>query len=135
MFSGISIADYKIAIGSVLGFVLLLFILPLLLLIPMLAKVKREYFILYSLQAWPITREFEGQLLAYYKTEKEHPDTSWHVDLQGSFEKTKDMKIILVDRTLLIAFTAAVVFPFLPVVAQQIPLKDIFFSLVGKMLG
>ncbi len=135
MFSGISIADYKIAIGSILGFVLMLFILPLMLLLPMLAKVKREYFIQYSLQAWPITRKYEEELEAYYKTEKENPDTSWHVDLLGSFEKANDMKIILVDRTLLVAFTAAVVLPFLPVVAQQIPLKDIFLSLVGKILG
>jgi hypothetical protein len=135
IFSGISIIDYKIAIGSVLVFVLLLFMLPLLLLIPLLAKVKRHYFMQYSLQSWPITREYEDELKAFCKTGEEHPDTSWHVDLLGSFEKTHDMKIILIDKTTLIAFTAAVILPFLPVIAQQVPLKELFFNLIGKMMG
>ena len=135
IFSGISIVDYKITIGSVLVFVLLLFILPLMLLLPLLAKVKRKYFMLYSLEAWPFARKYEEELKAFYLTEEEKPDASWHVDMLGSFEKTKDMKIILVDKTLLIAFTAAVILPFLPVLAQQVPLKELFVNLLGKMLG
>jgi len=135
IFSGISVTDYKIAIGSVLVFVLLLFILPLLLLIPLLVKVKRKYFMQYSLQSWPMTRKYEDELKAFYKTEEENPDTSWHVDLLGSFEKAQDMKVVLVDKTSLIAFTAAVILPFLPVVAQQVPLKDLFINLLGKILG
>ena len=135
IFSGITIQDYKVAIGSVLIFVFLLFILPLLLLIPLLAKVKREYFMLYSREAWPFARKYEEELKEYYKTEEEKPDASWHIDMIGSFEKTSDMKIILVDKTILVAFVAAVVFPFLPVIAQQIPLKEIFFNLLGKIMG
>jgi hypothetical protein len=134
MFSGISIADYKMAIGSLMVFVLLLFILPLMLLLPLLAKVKRRYFMQYSMEAWPIARLYEEELKAYSKTGEEHPDTSWHVDLIGSFEKTQDMKISLVDKTILIAFAAAVILPFLPVVAQQIPLRDVFFNIIGKVL-
>ena len=53
----------------------------------------------------------------------------------GSFEKTKEMKIILVDKALLIAFAAAVILPFLPVLAQQVPLREIIVSLLGKILG
>src|SRR5450755_2944710 len=135
IFSGISLVEYKIAIGSILVFVLLLFILPLLQFLPLLAKVKRKYFMQYSLQAWPIARKYEEQLNDFYLTEEEKPDASWHVDLVGSFEKTKEMKIILVDKTLLIAFAAAVILPFLPVLAQQVPLKEIFVSLIGKILG
>jgi hypothetical protein len=135
IFSGISLVEYKIAIGSILVFVLFLFILPLLLLLPQLAKVKRKYFMQYSLRAWPIARKYEKELNDFYLTEEEKPDASWHVDLVGSFEKTKEMKIILVDKTLLIAFTVAVILPFLPVLAQQVPLKEIFVSLIGKILG
>jgi len=135
MFSGISIRDYKVAIGSVLIFVFLLFILPLLLLTPMLAKVKREYFMLYSKEAWPFARKYEEELKEYYKTEEEKPDASWHIDMIGSFEKTRDMKIILVDKAILIAFVSAVVLPFLPVIAQQIPLKEILINLLGKIIG
>jgi len=89
----------------------------------------------YSLQSWPMTRKYEDELKAFYKTEEENPDTSWHVDLLGSFEKAQDMKVVLVDKTSLIAFTAAVILPFLPVVAQQVPLKDLFINLIGKILG
>jgi hypothetical protein len=135
IFSGISIMDYRIAFGSVVLIILLLFILPLLSLMPLLAKVKRSNYMQYSLQSWPITRKYDGELEDYYKTEEEHPDTSWHVDLIGSFEKTRDMKIILVDKTILIAFAAAVIIPFLPVLAQQVPLKEIFINLFEKVLG
>ena len=135
IFSGVSIIDYKVTIGSVLVFVLLLFILPLMLLLPLLAKVKRKYFMLYSLEAWPFARKYEEELKAFYLTEEEKPDASWHVDMLGSFEKTKEMKIVLVDKTLLIAFSAAVILPFLPVLAQQVPLKELFVNLLGKMMG
>ena len=135
IFSGVSLIDYKIAIGGALLFVLLLFILPLTLLLPLLAKVKRKYFMQYSLEAWPVAREYEEQLKAFYLTGKENPDASWHVDMVGSFEKTKEMKIILIDKTVVIAFAAAVLFPFLPVLAQQVPLKEILVGVLGKMLG
>jgi hypothetical protein len=135
IFSGVSLIDYKIAIGASLLFVLLLFILPLMLLLPVLAKVKRKYFMQYSLQSWPIAREYEEQLKAFYLNGKENPDASWHVDLIGSFEKTKEMKIVLVDKTLLLAFAVAVILPFLPVLAQQVPLREIIISLLGKIMG
>ena len=89
----------------------------------------------YSLHAWPIAREYEEQLKDFYVTGKENPDASWHVDLIGSFEKTAEMKVILVDKRLLIAFTLAVILPFLPVLAQQIPLKEVLINLLGKILG
>ena len=135
IFSAVSLIDYKIAIGAALLFVLLLFILPLMLLLPLLARVKRKYFMQYSLESWPIAREYEEQLKAFYLTGKENPDASWHVDLIGSFEKTKEMKIVLVDKTLLLAFAVAVILPFLPVLAQQVPLKEIIISLLGKIMG
>jgi len=135
IFSGISIADYKVAFGSVLLIILFLFILPLLLLMSLLIKVKRRNYMQYSLQSWPIARKYEGELKDYYQTEEENPDTSWHVDLIGSFEKTRDMKVMLVDKTILLAFTAAVILPFLPVLAQQVPLKEIFVNIFGKILG
>jgi hypothetical protein len=135
IFAKASIVDYKIAIGSILIFVLLLFIFPLMLLLPLLAKIKRKYFMQYSLQSWPVAREYEDQLKAFSATGEEKPDASWHVDLVGSFEKTKDMKTILVDKTMLIAFGAAVILPFLPVMAQQVPLKEILVNLIGKILG
>jgi len=135
IFSKISIVDYKVAIGSILLFVLLLFILPLLQFLPLLAKVKREFFFQYSLEAWPIARKYEEQLKSFSLTGEEKPDASWHVDLIGSFEKTKEMKTILIDKTQLIAFAAAVVLPFLPVLAQQVPLKEIIVNVLGKILG
>ncbi len=136
IFSGITIADYKVAFGSIVLIIAFLFILPLTQLIPLLAKVKRKYYMQYSLQSWPIARKYEEELRAFYKTEEEeNPDTSLHVDLIGSFEKTKDMKIIIVDKTILVAFAVAIILPFLPVLAQQVPLKDIFINLFSKILG
>ena len=135
IFSGASIIDYKIAIGSILLLVLLLFILPLLQFLPALSKVKRKYFMEYSLQAWPIARKYEEQLKDFYLNGENEPNASWHVDLIGSFEKTKEMKTVLIDKTILIAFAAAVILPFLPVIAQQVPLKEIIMNVLGKILG
>ena len=105
------------------------------LLLPLLAKVKRKQFMDYSLQAWPIARKYEEGLISYYKSEEEKPDTSWHADLIASFEKTQSMKTVLVDKTILIAFVAAVIIPFLPVIAQQVPLKELIINLIEKVLG
>jgi hypothetical protein len=135
IFSGTSIMEYKVLIGSVLVFVLLLFILPLLLFLPLLAGIKRKYFFKYGLESWPIARQYEKELKDFLATGEEKPDASWHVDLLGSFEKVSEMKIILVDRSTLVAFISAVVLPFLPVFAQQLPLKELFFNLAGKILG
>lgn len=135
IFSGISLTDYKIALGTVLVLSILLFISPLLLLLPLLAKVKRKYFMQYSSESWPIARAYEKELGEFYKNGEEKPDASWHVDLIGSFEQTQKMKISLVDKSILFAFIAAIILPFLPVVAQQIPLKQVFFDVVGKVLG
>lgn len=135
IFSKASITDYKIGIGSLLFFVLLLFILPLLQFVPLLAKVKKKYFMQYSLEAWPIARKYEEQLKGFYLTGENEPNASWHIDLIGSFEKTNEMKVFLVNKAVLIAFVSAVILPFLPVVAQQIPLKEIFIDVVKKLLG
>jgi hypothetical protein len=135
IFSGTSIMEYKVLIVSVLVFVLLLFILPLLIFLPLLASIKRKFFFQYGLESWPIARQYEKELKDYLETGEEKPDASWHVDLIGSFEKVSNMKIVLIDRSTLVAFVAAVVLPFLPVFAQQLPLKDLFFSLIGKVLG
>ena len=135
IFSEVSLIDYKVTIASALLFVLLLFILPLLQFLPLLVKVKRKYFMQYSLEAWPIARKYEAQLKEFYLQRENEPNTSWHVDLIGSFEKAKEMKVVLVNKTILIAFTAAVILPFLPVLAQQVPLKEVIINLLGKILG
>jgi len=135
IFSEVSLMDYKVTIASALLLVLLLFILPLLQFLPLLVKVKRKYFMQYSLEAWPIARKYEAQLKEFNLQRENEPNTSWHVDLIGSFEKAKEMKVVLVNKTILIAFTAAVIFPFLPVLAQQVPLKEVIINLLGKILG
>ena len=123
IFTGVSVMDYKVTIGAILLLVLLLFILPLLVFLPLLAKVKRKYFFRYSLESWPIARRYEEQLKDFYLHGENEPDASWHADLIGSFEKAKEMRTVLVDKTILIVFVAAVILPFFPVLAQQVPLK------------
>ncbi len=135
IFSGASMRDFAVLIGSMLVFVLLLFILPLLVFMPLLASVKRKYFLEYSKDAWDFARVYEKELKDYYETGKEKPDTSWHVDLVGSFEKTAGMRIMLIDKVILLSFLGAVILPFIPVVAQEIPLKDLIATLISKFLG
>ena len=135
IFSETSIHDYKVFIGALFIFVLLLFILPLLVFVPLLSTVKRKYFLNYSLQAWPFARRYEKELKEFYKTEENKPDSSWHVDMSDSFEKTANMKIVLIDKTILVAFIVAIIVPFLAVIAQEIPLRDVIFMLASKFLG
>jgi len=135
IFSEASVQDYKVLMGSLFIFVLLLFILPLLVFVPLLASVKRKYFIAYSTQAWPFARKYEEELINFHRTEATKPDSSWHVDMADSFAKTANMKIVLIDKTLMGAFIFAVVLPFIAVVAQEIPLKDIIVTLISKFMG
>ncbi len=135
IFSGASMRDFAVLLGSMLVFVLLLFILPLLVFVPLLASVKRKCFLEYSKDAWDFARAYEKELKDYYDTGKDRPDTSWHIDLIGSFEKTAGMRIMLIDKMILISFVGAVILPFIPVIAQEIPLKDLIATLISKFLG
>jgi hypothetical protein len=135
IFSEASIRDFPVLVGSMVVFVLLLFILPLLVFMPLLASVKRKYFFEYSKDAWDFARAYEKELKDFYATGENKPDTSWHIDLIGSFEKTSSMRIMIIDKNILIAFISAVLLPFLPVIAQEIPLKDLLATLISKFLG
>ncbi len=135
IFSGASMHDFALLLGSLLVFVVLLFILPLLVFVPLLASVKRKYFFEYSKDAWDFARAYEKELKDYYETGKDRPDTSWHVDLIGSFEKTGSMGILLIDKVVLLSFVCSVILPFLPVIAQEIPLTQVIKTLITKFLG
>jgi hypothetical protein len=135
IFSGASIHEFAVLIGSLLVFVILLFILPLLVFVPLLASVKRKYFFEYSKDAWDFARTYEKELKDFYETGENRPDTSWHVDLIGSFEKTDSMGILLIDKVVLLSFVFAVILPFIPVIAQEIPLTEVIKTLVSKFLG
>jgi hypothetical protein len=135
IFSGASMRDFTLLLGSLLVFVVLLFILPLLVFVPLLASVKRKYFFEYSKDAWDFARTYEKELKDYYETGKDRPDTSWHVDLIGSFEKTSSMGILLIDKVVLLCFVCSVILPFLPVIAQEIPLTQVIKTLISKFLG
>jgi hypothetical protein len=134
IFTNASILDFKLLIVTLFILIALLFILPLMVFVPLLARVKERYFFEYSKDAWQFAREYERELKEYQQTGKTRPDTSWHIDLIGSFEKASQMKLMIVDRTILIVFATAVILPFLPVIAQQIPLRHLFFTLITKFL-
>jgi len=135
IFADASINEFKVLIISVLVFTLLIFVIPLLIFIPILSIVKKRYYMYYSHRAWLCARDYEKMLNDYNEDRENKPDASWHIDSIGSFEKTADMKPILIDKTILIAFVSAVVIPFLPVFAQEFPLKELFLSLLSKFLG
>ena len=68
IFSHASIYDFPVLIVSLLVFVFLLFVLPLLVFLPVLAAVKRKYFLEYSRDAWDFARVYEKELNDYYET-------------------------------------------------------------------
>ena len=82
-----------------------------------------------------LQENFKKELQDYYELGEKKPDTSWHVDLIGSFEKTDRMQILPVNKEILVTFLAAVILPLLPVIAQEIPLKELFVALASKFLG
>lgn len=134
LFSGISISEYKIMLGSIVVMIFIVFVLPLTLLVPLLTRIRRTDYLKYSLESWPIARKFGEELLAYYQTGTEKPDVSWHADMIGSFEKTENMKVNMVDKNILITFAFAVIIPFLPVLAQQVPLEEFLLNFLKKIL-
>ncbi|HEX5024311.1 MAG TPA: hypothetical protein VFV68_03520 [Agriterribacter sp.] len=135
IFSKVSIYDFKMNIIAILLFTLLIFVLPLMIFIPLLSVVKRKYYLWYSRQAWVCARQYEKEVNDFVQHGGEKNDASWHIDLIGSFEKTDSMNPLLINRTVLLAFVSVVLIPFLPVIAQEIPLKELFMSLVSKFVG
>ncbi len=135
IFSKVSIYDFKMNIIAILLFTLLIFVLPLMIFIPLLSVVKRKYYLWYSRQAWVCARQYEKEVNDFAQNGKEKNDASWHVDLIGSFEKTDNMNPLLINKTVLLAFVSAVLLPFIPVIAQEIPLKELLMSLVSKFVG
>jgi hypothetical protein len=135
IFAKITPYDYGSAIGSALISVLLIFILPLLVFVPLLARVKRKTTIEYASEAWGIVTQYRDQLRDFVKKEDVKPDTSWHVDLCTSYEYADKMNIVLINKRTLLGFIVAVLLPFIPVVLQDPLVKDLLVSMIKNVIA
>jgi hypothetical protein len=129
IFSGVVITENKALVSVMILLLVLLFTVPLFMFIPGLVSVKRNCYLRYSAESWCIARDYERELKDFSKGGVVKPDTSGHSSLISSFEKSNQMNVALVNRPYLLTFLFAIALPFLPVLAQQLPLHEVFIVL------
>jgi hypothetical protein len=114
-----------------------LLILPLLVVAPVLLKIKRKGMLEYGAQVTIHNQLFERKWVQGIHPEDEtllgNPDASSLIDLGSSFSVVKDMRLVPIDKPTLIALAVSAALPMLPVVLYAIPAPELLRML--KMLG
>ena len=121
------------------GVLAILFLLaPLLVVTPVLIKVKRKALREYGALVTQHNQLFDRKWIQQEKPPEEvmlgNPDASSLVDLGGSFTVIKDMGIVPIDKQTLIALALAAALPMIAVALYATPADDLI-RLVLKMLG
>jgi len=136
-YQGATLSSLKFIIGSYGVMAILVLVAPLLLMSPVLMKVKRQGILEYGALANKYTRSFDEKWVRG-KTEGEallgSSDIQSLADLSNSFSIIGGMRPVPINKNTLIALALAAVLPFVPVVLLVTP-ADELVKAVLKMLA
>ena len=131
----LSSAKFPMIAYGVLAIIFL--ILPLLVVAPVLLKIKRRGMLEYGAQVTIHNQLFERKWVQDIHPPGEtllgNPDASSLADLGSSFTVARDMRLVPIDKPTLIALAISAALPMLPVVLYAIPAPELIRML--KMLG
>jgi hypothetical protein len=117
---------------------ILLLVAPLVVLGPVLRKVKRKALREYGDLVTMHNQLFETKWIRDKRSHDDmilgNPDASSLIDLGDSFTVIRQMGIIPINKQTLVSLAAAAVLPMLPVILQVVPIKDVLHTVL-KMLG
>ncbi|HEX4234701.1 MAG TPA: hypothetical protein VH041_10365 [Caldimonas sp.] len=132
---GTPLTAFKVEIGVVVAFVLLLVFGPLLLFAPQLARAKRDGNREYGTLAERYVREFDTKWLRGGAPPAEglvgSADIQSLADLSNSFEVVRSMRIALVTRDAVIQLAVATLLPLAPLLLTLMPLEELLKQLFG----
>lgn len=117
---------------------MILFVVPLLVVTPLLVKVKKKALLEYSALVTIHNQQFDQRWIQKECSPDEvilgHPDPSSLADLGSSFTIVQQMRIIPIDKQALVILALAAALPMVPVVVLATPVDELV-HLVLKMLG
>jgi len=111
---------------------------PLLVVTPLLVKVKKEALLEYGALVTIHNQQFDQKWIQKGQSHDEvilgHPDPSSLIDLGSSFSVIRKMGIIPIDQHTLVSLARVAALPMVPIVVFSTPVEDLI-TLVIRMLG
>jgi len=134
-YTGAKLTDFKMEIATLVLFLLVLIVGPLLFFVPQLLNTKRKGLREYGSLAQRYDREFDDKWLRGGASADEKlmgsADIQSLADLGNSFDVIREMKIAPVTRDVFILISAAVLAPIVPLALTMMPLEELIEKLFG----
>lgn len=135
---GAALLDFKLEIGTISLFFLLLVVGPLCVFCPQLAKAKREGLRAYGILASRYVREFHQKWLCGGAGQDEafigSGDIQSLADLNNSFEVVRTMQFVPFGKQTVLQLVMVTLSPLLPLLLTILPLEDLLKRLIGILL-
>ena len=136
-YQGASLSSAKFPMIAYGVLAILLLIVPLLVVLPVLLKVKRKGLLEYGAQVTIHNQLFEQKWIQEPRHAGEtllgNPDASSLADLGSSFTVVRQMRLVPIDKPTLIALAVSAALPMVPVILYATPTPELIRML--KMLG
>lgn len=135
LYTGAHLKDFRVETFGLAAFLCCLFLGPLLVFTPALAKARREGLRMYGLLAARYVRDFEQKWL-HGDGPADEPllgsgDIQSLADLGNSFEIVKSMNLAPVTRDAILQVSFATLAPFVPLALTMMPLEELLKQLFG----
>ena len=138
VYEGTHIDVFKVPVLIVLVLVLVLFLGPMLVFTPVMARTRRAALRSYGSLVVRYNRAFQDKWLESPSPQGEQllgsSDIQSLADLSNSFRLVSDMKLIPFGRSAVIQLAVATLLPGLPLVLLAVPISDIFAALAKVVL-
>jgi hypothetical protein len=137
-YTGAALPDFKMEIGSLVAFMLILVLGPLVVFAPQLAAAKRAGLAEYGSLAIRYVREFDGKWLQRPRPEGEPlvgtADIQSLADLANSFDVVKTMRLAPITRNAVLPVVVGTLAPIIPLALTMMSLEELLKKLVGLLL-
>lgn len=118
---------------------LVLFLGPLMFFTPQLVRTRQQGLVSYGLFADAYVRAFDEKWIRRRETTREpslgSADIQSLSDMGGSFRLVTEMRLVLIDKWVLLVFAVGTALPFAPLVLTQVPLSEVLKMVVGMVSG
>ena len=136
-YEGATVNSLKFLMIAFCVFIIVLISAPLLVVTPKLAKIKRRGMVRYGTLGNAYVQAFDDKWIEGLSGEREpllgNSDIQSLADLANSFSVVSEMKVILIDKKILIGLAIPVVLPLVPLLIMATP-ADQLISTVMKLL-
>jgi hypothetical protein len=134
---GATLMSYKLPAGLLAILVLLIFFLPLALFTPKLIREKKQGNLKYGSLQHLHSLQFRQKWIEERNEHVEEllgtPDVSSLADVSASFKNVEDMSVFPFKKNAAIALLVGLAVPMIPVLTAEIPLKELFKSLLQAL--